>query len=56
MFLTRIQAQILINRFNHININQPFQMADVKYVLIPFEGNINSGDPTGIKIYPQAAK
>ena len=25
----------------------------INYVIIPFWGNINPGDPTGIKIYPQ---
>ena len=29
-------------------------MADVNYVLSPFEGNINPGYPTGIKIYLHA--
>ena len=28
----------------------------VNYVLIPFEGNINPGDPQGLKIYPQTTK
>ena len=27
---------------------------DVNYVIIPFEGNINTGYPTGIKLYLQA--
>ena len=26
-------------------------MADVNYILIPFEGRINPGYPTGIKLY-----
>ena len=28
----------------------------MKYVLIPFEGNINPGDPQGLKLYLQASK
>ena len=32
---------LLINRFNHIYINQPVQMTDVNHVIIPFEGKIN---------------
>ena len=31
-------------------------MADVNYVIIPYEGNINPGDPTGTNIYLQATK
>ena len=31
-------------------------MAAVNYVLSPFKGNINPGDPTMINIYPQATK
>ena len=31
-------------------------MAAVNYVLSPFEGNINLGDPTGIKLYLQTIK
>ena len=31
-------------------------MADVNYLLSAFEGNINHGDPTGIKLYLQATK
>ena len=57
--MTRIQAQILINQFNNLNINQKFQMTAataVNYVLIPFEGNINPGNQQGIKIYFQAKK
>ena len=30
--------------------------APVKYVLIPFEENINPGDPKGIKLYLQATR
>ena len=54
--LTRRQAQLIINQFNHININQPFHIEAVNYVLIPFEGNINHGDPTEIKLFLQATK
>ena len=31
-------------------------MAALNYVLIPSEGNINPGYPTGIKLYLQATK
>ena len=31
-------------------------MEDVNYVLIPFEGNINYGYPTGIKLCFQATR
>ena len=51
-----LQAQALINWFNHLNINQPVHMAAVNDVFIPFEGNINPGYPTGIKLYLQLKK
>ena len=54
MVLTSLQSQTLINRFNHIDINQPVQMEAMNYMLGFFEGNINPGYPTGIKLYPQA--
>ena len=57
MVLTRRQAQLLINQFNNININEQFHMAyPINYVLIPFEGRINPGDTTGLKTYLQAKK
>ena len=56
MVLKRRQSQLLINQFNHLNINQPVHMAGVNSVLIPFEGGINHGDPTGIKTFLQATK
>ena len=56
MVLTIRQAPLLINQFNHLNINQPVQISPVNYMLSPFEGNINPGDSTGIKLYFQAAK
>ena len=57
MILTMRNAQILLNQFNNLNINQQFQMAaPVNYVLIPFELNINSGYPKWIKLYLQARK
>ena len=56
MVLTSLQAQLLINRFNHIDTNEPFHMVVVNYVLSSFKENINPGDPTGIKIYLQATK
>ena len=55
-FLTIIQAKLLINQSNNHTINQPVQMADMNYVLIPFEGNIIHGDPTVIKLFLQQTK
>ena len=54
--MTNLQAQTLINGFNHINTNQPVKMADMNDVLSPFEGNINTGDITVIKLYLQSTK
>ena len=47
-----------MNQFNNLNINQQVHMAApvMNYVLRPFEGNIDTGYPQGIKIYPQATK
>ena len=57
MVLNIRQSQLLINQFNNININQQVHMADpIKYVLRPFEGNINPGYPTGIKLYIKSKK
>ena len=56
MVLEFLKEQTLINLFNHLNINQTVNMEAVEYVLIPFEGNKNSGDPTGLKMYLQATK
>ena len=57
MLLTIREAQLLINKFNNININQQVQMADpINYMLRTFEGNINTGYPTGIKLYIQWTK
>ena len=56
MVLTSLQAQPLNIVFNNLNTNQPVQTEAVNYVLIPFEGNINPGDPTGLKLYLQATK
>ena len=47
MVLTILKAHTFINRFNHIETNQPVKIMDVNDVLIPFEGNINTGDPMG---------
>ena len=54
----RIQAQILTNHFNDLSISQQFQIVYpvVKYVLIPFEGEINPGGPQGVKLYLQGTK
>ena len=54
MVLMRRQAHIIISQLNNLKINQPVKMAaapDVKYVLSPFEGEINTGDQQGLKIY-----
>ena len=47
MVVTRSKAQILINQFCNLSINQKFHMAAtvMNYVIIPFEGNIHRGDP-----------
>ena len=58
MVLTIIQAQILINQFNNINLNQPVHMAapSVNFLLRPFEGNKHPGYPKGLKNYLQTTK
>ena len=57
MVFTRIQVKILISQINNLNINQQVHMAaPVNYVLSPFEGNINPGDPQGIKPYIRGTK
>ena len=58
MVLTRRQAQIFINQFSIISINQQVQMAPpvVNYILSLFEGSINTGYPEGLKLYLQAKK
>ena len=52
------QAQIIINQFNNLSINQTFQMADpfVNYVISPPEGEINPVYPQDLKLYFQAKK
>ena len=54
--LTRRQAQLLINQFSHRNISQPVHMSAVNYVLIPSEGNIHHGYPTGLRRFLWATK
>ena len=54
MVLLSLKSQTQTNCFNHINTNQPIQMTDVNYVLIPFEGDTKYGDPMGLKLYLQA--
>ena len=53
MVLTILHTQKLRNWFNHLYINQPVYMIAVNHVRIPFEGEINPVDPTGIKVYFQ---
>ena len=50
---TRNQAQILINRFSKLFINQQVQMAApvVNYIISPFDESVNPGYPQGIKNY-----
>ena len=40
----------------NINTHVHTMVSPVNYVLIPFEGNTNTGDPQGLNIYLQAAK
>ena len=58
MVFPQRQAQSLINQFNNIIINQQVNMSYpvVDYVLSPFDGNLNPGDPQDIKIYLQTTK
>ena len=56
MVLMRLKSQTLINRFKHINTNQPVHTEALNDVIGQFEGNINTEDPTGIKLYRQATK
>ena len=56
MVLIILQAQTLINWSKQIDINQPARMADLNYMLSLFKGNIDPGDPAGIKLYFQATK
>ena len=57
MAFTRRKVKIIINQINGISINQQFDMMDpVNYVLSPFKGNTNPGDPQGLKLYVQATK
>ena len=56
MVLTSLQAQTLINWFNHLKTNQKVQMDTFNNVLSSFERNINTGFSTGLKIYLQATK
>ena len=55
MVLERRQSHLIINQFNNININKQVHMdTTINYVLSTFEGNINPGDPTRLKLYLQA--
>ena len=56
MVLTSLQEQTLINWLNHIDINQPVQMESVNFLFRTFEGNIDPGYPTDLKLYLQATK
>ena len=55
MVVTRRQAQVFINKFSNLSINKQVHMASpvVNNVISPFEGNINTGDTQGIKLYLQ---
>ena len=56
MVLTSLQAQELMNWSNHLKIIQPVHMETVNYVRRPFEGNINPGNPMGLRLDLQATK
>ena len=57
MVLTIRGSKLLINNFNNLNINKQVHMDDpINYGLSQIEGNINPGDPTGVKLYIQATK
>ena len=56
MVLEILQAQTLLNCFNHLGINKPVHKEAVNDLINPFEGNINPGYPTGIKLHLQATK
>ena len=59
MVLARIQAQILINQFNNIDINQQFHMdddPDLNYVVSLIEVKINIEDQQGVKLCLKAKK
>ena len=55
MVLTIVQAQTLLNCFNHLK-KQLVQMADANDVISPFERNTNPGYPMGLKLYLQENK
>ena len=46
-------SQLLINMLNNKKINQQVKMSApvLNYVISPFEGNINPGDPQWLKFY-----
>ena len=52
------QAQLKIAQINSLNENAQVKNMEyaVNYVLIPFEGNTNPGDPQGIKFYLNTTK
>ena len=56
MVLENLQEQTIIIPFSHLNTNQTVYMEAINCVLILFEENINTVDPTGLKLYPQATK
>ena len=53
MVMKRSQSKIFINNLSNLFINKQVHMDDlvVNYVLRPFEGNIPTEDPQGIKLY-----
>ena len=56
--MTRGEKKLLIAHLNNLNTNTQVQImaTAVKYVLIPFEVNINLGDLQGIKLYLWSTK
>ena len=57
MVLMRRQAQLIIDKFNNLNNNQQVHTANpIKYVIIPFGGNISPRDSTELKISLQATR
>ena len=58
MVLTRRQQANIMAQFEYLFINQKLNIMvnPVNYVVSPFEGNIGTGDPQGLKIYLQETR